>query len=64
VIKESLDHSVPKSLRSYFIIFAIAAHSFEQFRQDFAHAAICLSSGNFSHAAAQSLQHFTQHSQA
>ncbi len=48
----------------YFIIFAIARHSFAQFRQDLAQATICSSSGNFSHAAAQSSQHFAQHSHA
>jgi hypothetical protein len=49
--------------RIYFIDFAIASHSLAQFRHDLAHAAICLSSGNDSQAAAQSLQHLVQHSQ-
>ena len=46
------------------IILAIMEHSFAQLRQDLAQAVLCLSSGNFSQAAAHSSQHLVQHSQA
>jgi len=50
--------------RSHFIIFAIAVQSLAQSRHDLAHAAIVLSSGNFSQAAAHSSQHLAQQSAA
>lgn len=52
----------PGNSNSYFIIFTMSRHCLAQSRQDLAHAAICLSSVTFSHATAQSSQHFAQHS--
>jgi hypothetical protein len=42
----------------------MALQAFSHFRHSSAHIFISLSSGNFAHAAAHSLQHFAQHSQA
>lgn len=63
---QSRNNPMTHSKRSvlYFNVFPIAEHSLAQLRQALAQAAICLSSGIFSHAAAQSLQHFAQHSHA
>ena len=44
----------------YFIICAMAAHSLAHVRQALAQVANCLSSGNFSQAAAHSSQHLEQ----